>query len=75
MTGTDEADALKRGHRTTIHTFLLIGILWGSWGPIAIGATADVAGLHAARGVIAVGVLALALAAPRFLTSTAGAQQ
>lgn len=39
-------------------------------GPIAIGAIADLAGLRAALGVIAVGILAVALAAPLFLRSS-----
>jgi MFS family permease len=45
------------------------------FGPIAIGTIADLAGLRAALGVITLGILAVALAAPQFLPSTAGAQQ
>lgn len=41
------------------------------FGPIVVGAIADLAGLRAALGVVAAGILAVALAAPRFLKSTA----
>jgi MFS family permease len=37
------------------------------FGPVAIGSIADLAGLRAALGVVAVGILAVALAAPRLL--------
>jgi len=41
------------------------------FGPIVIGAVAELAGLRVALGIVAAGILAVALAAPRSLKSTA----
>jgi hypothetical protein len=39
-------------------------------GPVTIGGTADLVGLHAALGLIVVAILSVALAAPRVVRAT-----